>query len=50
MDLTLVTGLITIIISYGLTWFFVIKSKNIIENINKKRLKTTREIEKELEL
>lgn len=50
LDRSLITGLSVILLAYGLTWFFIIRSNSIIEKINMKGLKNTREIEKELEL
>lgn len=50
MDPTLLIGLAVIIFAYGVTWFLVIKCNRIIEKINQKKLKSTRQIEKELEL
>ncbi|PRX32512.1 hypothetical protein BX659_10458 [Orenia metallireducens] len=45
-----IIGLAIIIGGYGLIWFLLLKSKNIIEIINKKELKNLDEIEDELDL
>lgn len=50
MDITLIIGLTIIITVYGMIWFLIFKSKNIIQNINKSGLKSSREIEQKLEL
>lgn len=50
MDITLMSGIAIIVIAYVSIWSLIIKSNKIIIDINRKSLKFSRDIEKELEL
>lgn len=43
-------GIVLIIAAYGLTWFFLLKSRLIIEEIDKNKFKSIREIKEELKI
>ncbi len=50
MDITQIVGVIIVILAYLLVWFVAMKSKNIVEEINKKGLSKLREIQEEIKL
>ncbi len=50
MEIALPIGIAIIVVTYAGIWFFVLKSKQIIEKIHKLNLKKRRDIERELGL
>ena len=50
MYLNHILGVIIITIAYGLLWYLVLYSRKIIEKIDDKRLRSLREIKRELRL
>lgn len=50
MFLNHILGIIIIVIAYGMLWYLVLYARKIIEKIDDNRLKSLREIKRELGL